>query len=153
MTNIENKSPEDINLNDGNPSGEGQNKQYTDLERQLYARAKKAEDKLKELEPNGKGNDDRSGLDEAWKERLELIARGYKDDAELDFIMKNGGKKALEDEFVKGAIAKKREEAEALEKVAINTSSKSTIEKTYTPEQISAMSAKELEDVLMGRKK
>ncbi|TXG76607.1 hypothetical protein E6Q11_04370, partial [Candidatus Dojkabacteria bacterium] len=68
-----------INGNDGNPSGEGQ-PTYSDNERQLYARAKKAEEKVKELEQqiSSKGGNTPeptkdASLDSAWKERMELI--------------------------------------------------------------------------------
>lgn len=156
----ENNGNQPTNGNGGEPSGEGQ---YTESEKQLYARLQKEKDKVKELEsqlqnkggaptgePNGNGT---GGSDDTWKERLELIARGYKDDSELDFIMRNGGKKALEDPLVQGALLRQKEQKEAEDKVTFGTSSKSDVERNYTPEQIKNMSAKEYEDVLMGRKK
>lgn len=81
-------------------------------------------------------------------DRIDLRLEGYSD-KEVDFILKNGGKAALTDEFVKAGIDKIREQVRS-EKGAIDDTSvgKSDIERKYTPAQLEAMSVTELEKVL-----
>ena len=122
--------------------------------KQLYARAKKAESGKAEAtevlrkavqaktEPQNINNTD------GQFEKLELIARGYSDD-EIDFVLRNGGKKGLENPFVKSALdslrtQRKAEQASELE----SSSSKSDISKRYTDEQLSKMSVSQLEKIL-----
>ena len=154
-----------LNGTDENSSntGDSQNKagEYTDRERQLFARMKKEQAEKDALAaelakyksaPQAQDRPD-NVPDIEWRERMELISiHGIKDEETLNFIMKNGGKKALNDDFVKMAIEKRREEAEAKEKVAFNTSPKSSIEKRYTADQLKSMTADEMEAVLNGRK-
>lgn len=140
------------NNNDVDTSGEG--RQYSETEKATYARFKKEEAKSKALEAElAKAKGQQNIPDNEWRERMELIARGYKDDSELDFIMKNGGKSALNDEFVKMAIDKRREENSAKEKVAMNVSSKSSIERKYSNDELRSMSASDMEAILEGRKR
>jgi hypothetical protein len=162
MTTTENKSQEDINLNAGEPAVEGQQpskKEYTPLEKQLYARLKKAETRLGELGhiedeiapaagPSSQGSDSSQ-----WQERMELIARGYTDESELDFIMGNGGKKALENPFVKDALQVRRDQRSAEATVTMNNDAKSFVERTYTQAEIAKMSADEYAAVLAGKKR
>lgn len=148
---------QDINGNDANAFGEGK-PQYSETETQLYARLKKEEAEKKSLKAELdalKGNKESQLTnmpDNEWRERMELIARGFNDDADLDFIMKMGGKKALEDSYVKMALDKKQEEKKATESVSMNVSSKSAIERKYSPQEIQAMSASDMEKVLSGQK-
>lgn len=152
----ENKDIQVLNGNDGEPSGDEQH-QYSDTEKQLYARLKKEEALRKELEAKiGKDNSGKqiNSSDIEWRERMEIkLEHGIKDDTELDFIMKNGGKEAFNNPLVKIAIDRKREESVAEEKVAMNVSSKSAIERKYSPQELQAMSADEMEAVLTGRKR
>lgn len=149
---------QDTNGNDDNSSGEGQH-QYSDTEKQLYARLKKEEALRKDLEAKIATKDGDNGQrtnisDNEWRERMEIrLEYGIKDDTELDFIMKNGGKEAFNNELVKIAIDKRKEDAVANEKVAMNVSSKSAIERKYSPQEFQAMSADEMEAVLTGRKR
>lgn len=152
------KVNQDTNGNGGEPLENGQS-QYTETEKQLYARLKKEEAKVKDLEAKigtkepGTGQQAQSS-DNEWRERMEIrLEHGIKDETELDFIMKNGGKSAFDNELVKSAIAKRREDAEAQEKVVVGTSAKSAIERNYSPEQLQAMSADEMEAILTGRKR
>lgn len=147
---------QDTNGNNGNPSGEGR-PQYTETETQLYNRLKKEEEKVRSLEAKlGEKAPTQSQPtntpDSEWRERMELIARGYKEESDLDFIMKMGGKKALEDEYVKMALDRKQEDKRATDTVAMNVSSKSAIERKYSTDEIRSMSASDMEKVLSGQK-
>jgi len=155
---IENENDNQVlNGNDGNPSEEGK-PQYTETEKQLYARLKKEEARVKELEAKVNGDKAPSNSqqpntnDIAWRESIELKTDGYTSD-EIAFIQKNGGKEALNDPFVKSAIEKNREERKIAESVAMNVSSKSAIERKYSPAELQAMSADDMEAVLTGRKR
>src|SRR5437879_2995824 len=84
----------------------------------LYARAKKAEAENKELKakvPNEQvplnPNPSLKTDDERF-ERLDLKTDGYSGD-EVDFIMQNGGRKALANSYVKEAIASARRKAKS----------------------------------------
>lgn len=145
------------NGNDDNSSGESQH-QYSDTEKQLYARLKKEEALRKELEaklgdkaPTISQQTTVKNDDERF-ERLELKTEGYTSE-EINFILKNGGRTALEDPYVKMAIDKGREERKATESVAMNVSSKSAIERKYSPAELASMSADDMEAVLTGRKR
>lgn len=124
--------------------------------RKLFARIQKAkEKKAKEQDaPNANNaapsNDDaakKASDDSAWKERMELKTEGYNED-EIAFIQQSGGRKSLENQYVKQAIesmrAQKKAEAAAVE----TTAGKSEIEKQYTDEQLRNMSTAELEKIL-----
>lgn len=131
--------------------------QYTETEKQLYARLKKEEARVKELE--GKLGEKAPTFtqptntnDTAWRESIELKTDGYSSD-EISFILKNGGRGALNDPFVKSAIERSREERKVTESVAMNVSSKSAIERKYSPADLQAMSADDMEAVLSGRKR
>lgn len=147
-----------INGNDDNSSGESQH-QYSDTEKQLYARLKKEEALRKELE--AKVNGDKAPTngqqttvknDDERFERLELKTEGYTSD-EINFILKNGGRQALEDPYVKMAIDTAREERKTAESIAMNVSSKSAIERKYSQAELASMSADDMEAVLTGRKR
>jgi hypothetical protein len=141
---LDNQVINDTNADVNNGTGE----QFTDREKQYYARIKKLESELKEREaPKTTDN-----VSDDWRERMELKVEGY-NDKEIELLTKMGGRKALEDETVKKFLEVQREEEKSKAKVAMNTSSKSSVETRYTQEQISRMSVKEYEDVLMGRKK
>lgn len=127
---------------------------YFELEKknkQLFARLKKAEqDKKTESTEVLKSNTPSTETHDTdyWKEMMELRISGYSE-KEAQYLMKNGGKKAVEDEFVMAAINAKREEQKATN-AAVDTgsSAKSDVEKKYTQEQLSAMSVEELEKIL-----
>ena len=150
------KVNQDLNGNDGNPSGDSQ-PQYSETEKQLYARLKKEEARVKELE--GKLGEKAPTFtqptntnDTAWRESIELKTDGYSSE-EISFILKNGGREALNDPFVKSAIERSREERKVTDSVAMNVSSKSAIERKYSPADLQAMSADDMEAVLSGRKR
>ena len=118
--------------------------------KQILARAKAAEEELKRRKasetpaptttPDVKGYN----LDEVTDLRLD----GYSKD-EVKFIMQNGGRKALEDNsFVKVAIEQIRTQKKAEQAIPDMDSGKSDIERKYTQEQLSKMSAEELYKIL-----
>lgn len=122
--------------------------------KQVYARAKKAETDKKEAaealrkavqqkqEPSNINNTD------SQFEKLELIARGYTDD-EIDFVLRNGGKKGLENPFVKSALETIRTQRKAEQASELDaSSSKSDISKKYSDDQLSKMSVAQLEKIL-----
>jgi hypothetical protein len=123
-----------------------------EAKRQILARAKAAEETAKKLKetstpppaPTPKNDSKGYDLDEVTDLRLD----GYSKD-EVKFIMQNGGRKALEDNsFVKVAIEKIREQKKAEQAIPEMESGKSEVERKYTQEQLSKMSAEELYKIL-----
>ena len=128
----------------------------TDAEakRQLTARAKAAEDKLKEIKPSDppitQPKEETKPYSILDDDAASLILSGYKPD-EVRFIMANGGRKILEDKnsFVTIAVEAKREQRKAEDAAAAaEGSGKSDVLKQFTPEQIKNMKASELEKIL-----
>lgn len=122
----------------------------------LYDRMKKAERRAKEAETatKDKGNEpapkEPAGLDPSVSERLDrmdLRTEGYSAE-EVDFLMKMGGKKALEDKRVKAGIEALRQQAKAEAATVDTDSAKSDVEKKFTHDQLKGMSSSELEKIL-----
>lgn len=123
--------------------------------RQLYARIKKgtapkpaeAPAAANAAAPSSDDAAKRASEDAAWKERMELKTEGYSDE-EIAYIQQSGGRKALENTYVKATIdtmrAQKKAEAAAVE----TTAGKSEIEKQYTDSQLRDMPTAELEKIL-----
>lgn len=122
--------------------------------RQLTARAKKAEDELKQLksiqaEPvTTTPTTQTVALND---EVVDLRLDGYSKD-EVAWIMANGGRKSIEDStsYTSIAINAKRDQLKA-EQAASGTPDTvglSEVERKYTPQQLAAMSVKELETIL-----
>lgn len=112
---------------------------------QLTARAKRAEEELKKRPELSERKDD-TNLDEA----LDLRLDGYSKD-EVNFIIRNGGRKALDsDPYVKNAISAMREQRVAEDEAskAKDTSGISTFEKKYPQEKLAKMTAEELAKIL-----
>jgi len=121
---------------------------------QLFARTKKLEEENKKLKTSIKPQDtqvkpdvavDKKGYD--LDEVTDLRLDGYTKE-EVKFIMNNGGRKSLEDPFVKVAIEKNREQRKAEQAIPEMESGKSEVERKYTQEQLSKMSADELYKIL-----
>lgn len=87
-----------------------------------------------------------SSADTKWRERMELKVEGY-DDASVDFILKNGGRKALENPFVVKAIEGMKEQRLA-EQATIDSGAKSETEKRFNPKDFAKLSADEQIKVL-----
>jgi hypothetical protein len=85
--------------------------------------------------------------DEAFK----LYREGYDED-EIDIVIRNGGRKILEDKshpITLGLQAKREQrEAERAANAALGNSGLSEVERKYTPEQLANMSRKDLEKLL-----
>lgn len=124
----------------------------TEAVRQLTARAKAAEEAVKKSretiktqeQPQVSNDSDRVQLDEITDLRLD----GYSRD-EVAFIMKNGGRKSLdENNFVKVAIEHLREQKKAEQAIPETDSGKSDIERKYTPDQLKKMPLDKLRELL-----
>lgn len=125
-----------------------------DARKQLTARAKAAEDKLKEqtadLTTINPKKDDYKPYSILDDDAASMILEGYKPD-EVRFIIANGGRKVLEDKdsFVTIAVNAKREQRLAeVAATAASGSGQSDVLKQYTPEQLKNMKAKDLEKLL-----
>lgn len=108
--------------------------------RDLTIRAKKAEAKAKQTKSA-------TVADDALLERLErqdIRIAGYNDE-ETDFIMKNGGKAALDSKFVQAAIENLREKSRAEQASITGDTAKSEIEKRMSKDQFAGMNADEME--------
>jgi hypothetical protein len=123
---------------------------YKSMARRYKERAKQeAQPEPKEQAPLQTNREERSPIldDEAVDLRLD----GYSKD-EVSFILRNGGRKALEekDSYVATAISAKREQQKAEEESskAKDTSQMVGTTKKYTPEQLAKMSSKELAKIL-----
>ena len=121
--------------------------------KQILARARKAEEKLKEIKPTAVATatpkEEVSNDSKLW-EIAEMIQQGYTK-ADADFITNNGGKEALKDpnSYVSVAIRSVREQRKAEEASnATQSTGMSEVERKYTPEQLQNMSVKELEKLL-----
>lgn len=118
---------------------------------QVFARMKKLEEAVKKSRETSTTTTPQPTVDTKGSYRDEvydLRLDGYSRD-EADFIMKNGGRKALEtNTFVKVAIEKIREQKKAEQAIPDDTSEKSDIERKYTPEQLRNMSSADLAKIL-----
>lgn len=115
-----------------------------EAKRQIHARALRAEKALKEkpiIKDEFQLND----------EVVDLRLDGYTKD-DVSFIMKNGGRKALEDKNSYTAIAinarKEQARAEAEANKVVDTTGMSEIERKYTPDQLRNMSLDELKKLV-----
>lgn len=108
---------------------EHEKQKATKLKRKLFS---------KEAESNDKPINNRPSEDK-WKTKMELKVEGYDDDA-VDFILKNGGKKALENPYVTAAIAEMKVKKAAETAAISQDSSKSQIEKRFTPGEFAKLS-------------
>lgn len=114
--------------------------------KQVLARAKAAEAKAKE-KPVEKVEEKKETYGANFEDALELRFQGYSKDA-VDFILKNGGLKSLDNPYVKSAVQAMKEQEKAEKSVPSDTSNKSDVEKKYTDEQLRNMSAAELLKIL-----
>jgi hypothetical protein len=117
-----------------------------EAKRQIHARALRAEKALKE-KPVPPVNKEYSLNDEVVDLRLD----GYSKQ-DVEFIMKNGGRKVLDDKtsYVTIALNTKREQAkaEAEANKVTDTTGMSEIERKYTPEQLKNMPLAELKKIV-----
>jgi hypothetical protein len=112
--------------------------------KQILARAKAAEEKIKKAP---KAEPQKAEAPQLDAEILDLRLEGYTVD-EAQFIKTNGGRKALENPFVKKAIETIREQKKAEQAIPDEDLGKSEIERKYTQEQLRNMSTEELLKIL-----
>lgn len=135
---------------------EAELQKLSDTNKKLFARAKKAEAKAKETKPPVEAPKEKEETkintpteDTAMQQRLdrlELKADGYSP-KEIDFIMKQGGLAAKDDEFVQEAIAALREKQKSQD-AAPEGSPKSPVYKKYTQAELQDMSVEQLKKIL-----
>lgn len=140
---------EEINLEETTEDVE----KLKETNKRLYERAKRAEADKKVLseqlkqKPQDITRTEYSLNDEVVDLRLD----GYSK-SDVDFIMKNGGRKTLEDKtsYVSIAINARKEQAraEAEANKTVDTSTMSEIERKYTPDQLKNMSLDELKKIV-----
>lgn len=109
----------------------------------MYARAKKAEEENKKLKTL-KTNEFSSNPEDI--ERLRLEVKGYKGD-EVDFLMQNGGLKALDNDIAMAGIEAIRKKTKSTEATPSGTA-KSTVYQKFTEQDLKRMSAEELEKII-----
>lgn len=114
-------------------------------------RYKKKADKAKAVQPQRPAREDNSEIS-AKLARLELKTEGYSDES-IDFLMKVGGKDSLKDPHVKAAIDSIQEQKRAEAASIYSETSKSDVERKFSPEEISAMSPEELYKILPKARK
>lgn len=136
--NVELENDDTPTLEDFNKLAE-EKKQLEETNKKLYAR-------LKTSQPNKQLGQAVSPSDERF-ERLELKTEGFTDE-EIEFIKPYGGKKALENPYIKTAIETIREKRKAESAVVDVDTNKSDIEKKYTDEQLKNLPLDELEKLL-----
>lgn len=110
--------------------------------RKLYARLKN-----KPVGTNLKGVENSLPEISERLEKLELKTEGFSDQ-EIEFLKPYGGKKALENQYVKAALDAMREKDRAESAVVDVNSNKSDIEKKFTEDQLRNMPLEELEKLL-----
>jgi hypothetical protein len=126
-----------------------------ELNKKLFERAKKAEadkkalaEQLKTAKPQENITRNEYTLND---EVVDLRLDGYTKQ-DVEFIMKNGGRKALEDKNSYTAIAinarKAQAKAEAEANKVVDTSGQSEFERKYTPEMLKNMTKEELKKIL-----
>lgn len=114
--------------------------------KQLFERAKKAEAKVKELEKKPETLKTNSSDSEERFERLELKTEGYKSD-EIDFLMQNGGQKALENPIVMAGIEGMRAKVKSKDASVSGTGKSYTYQK-YGERDLKKMTAEDLEKII-----
>lgn len=118
-------------------------KTLEETNRKLYARIKNKP----QAGTNLKGQENSSPELSERFEKLELKTEGFSDQ-EIEFLKPYGGKKALENPYVKAALDAMREKARAEAAVVDVNSNKSDIEKKFTEDQLRTMPLEELEKLL-----
>ncbi len=108
--------------------------------------AKENKELKKKLDPPKSLQTNESSPTDERFERLELKTEGYKSD-EVDFLMQNGGRKALENPIVMAGIEGIRAKAKSQDATPSGTG-KSTVYKKYTEADLKRMPAEELEKIV-----
>lgn len=118
--------------------------------KQLYARATKAEAKAKELEAKLKPKEslptNQSSSSPEDIERLRLEVKGYKGE-EVDFLMQNGGLKALDNDIAMAGIEAMRKKQKSEDATPAGTGKAAVFQK-YTEQDLKKMSADDLMKII-----
>lgn len=123
--------------------------QLEEQNKKLYARAKKSEEKLKSIDPMESHNEETTiNEDERWQ-KIDLRLEGYDPD-ETDFIIRNGGKEALDNKFVQAAISQMRAQKRS-KQATPSGGNRSPIERKYSQDQLMSMPTEELEKLLRSQ--
>lgn len=144
----------DAEVNDTDETGEGEDptsnpnfKEYWENKvNKLEETNKKLYARLKSPSPNKPLGQAVAPSDERF-ERLELKTEGFTDE-EIEFIRPYGGKKALDNPYIKTAIDTMREKRKAESAVVDVDTNKSDIEKKFTEDQLRNLPLDELEKLL-----
>ena len=121
---------------------EAEKKALEDKNAKLYARLKKAE--TKEAQPLKE-----PGINQTEFTKLKLkVEHGITDSDAIDFILKNGGEKALENPYIKKTIDNMLEQKRAENAQVTSDNGKSEFDKKYSAEQLKSMPSEELEKIL-----
>lgn len=131
--------------------------------KQLYARVKKSDEERKLLRQKAEAlekqlaeakkvetPEPKQEVSSASLERINLRLDGYSEE-EAEFILRNGGQKAKNDEFVIAGIQSlrsKKEAAKKSEEASISEGSKSPILRKYSEQQLKDMPLKDLEQIV-----
>lgn len=123
--------------------------------KRLFERAKKAEAKLKsqktETKPSMNITNEKPNTYGIDDEVLDLRLEGYSKQ-QVEFIMRNGGRKSLDDKNSLTYIAinqqKEQDRAERAASQTMDNSSVSEVERKYTAEQLNNMTISDLEKIL-----
>ncbi len=142
--------------NDVAPAGETAEQKAIRLEAanaKLYARAKEAEAEAKALKakPDISAPVSQKPSDILKADEFKLYRQGYTE-SQIDFIMHNGGAKALEDKtsplYLGLEAARQQAKAEDAASAVMDSSGTSDLERKFTEEQMRAMPKEELEKML-----
>jgi hypothetical protein len=109
----------------------------------LYARVKKSSD----LKPSVETQQNSELTTELTKLKLK-VDHGITDPDAIEFVMKNGGEKALDNPYIKGTIDTMLQQKKAEAAVISDETGKSEIERKYSTNQLKGMSSEELEKLL-----
>ena len=151
------------NINSSNDNGEldlkAQVEKLQEINKKLFERAKKAEGFTQEGETWVKNSKPEATeiinspkpMDILRDDVFKLYREGYTED-EIDLIMRNGGRKVLENESSPLTLGLKASREQRNAEIAAgqtsDSSSLSEVERKYTPEQLRNMTPKELENIL-----
>lgn len=127
-----------------------------------YERFREVNEQKKELEKQLKGSEEDSSqttnrssdvdgdevVTKTDLERTRLKDKGYEKET-VDFIMRNGGESALDDDpHVQAAVESMSEQSQAEKAANVDASSKSEISANYSPDELKDMSSEEMKKAL-----
>ncbi|MGI9118407.1 MAG: hypothetical protein ACR2IQ_02570 [Minisyncoccia bacterium] len=121
-------------------------KALEEANKKLYARVKKSSEN-KPLVNNQPTQDNSQVTQELARLKLR-VEHGISDPEAIDFIMKNGGEKALENPYIKGTVDAMVSQKTTEKAVVSEESGYSTMDKKYSNDELKNMSSDDLEKLL-----